>query len=331
MTEQSFVKRREYVWKEFSKLIVGSRHELKKGSVSFVIKYREITQDLNTAKACGFDPSVIERLNTLVNEGNQILYARGRWSLKTLLRFILKTFPQKVRSQWRGILAVTLLFYSIQIFFIFLCIRFPDIAEDFIPAHQLIQIEEMYNPENTNFLKPRDVSNDADMFGFYIYNNISIAFRSFAGGIIAGIGSLLILCFNAGFLGIIEGHLINAGFAKTLFPFIIAHSAFEITAIIFSAYAGMLLGYSFFITNGLTHGASIKKAGRNALPIIAGSAIMLIFAAAIEAFWSSRHQFPFSLRITIGVCVWVLLLMYFLFAGSRHDNGDEGKKSSAEK
>jgi len=315
MTEQIFIQQREPVWDEFAKLISGKRSELKKGAVPFVMKFREITQDINTAKSCGFDPAIIERLNALINEGNQILYARRNWTLKEPLRFIWQTFPQKVRSQWRGILAVTLLFYSLDIFFSLLCVRFPVITEELVSPYQLEELVEMYSPENTRFLKPRSVSNDADMFGFYIYNNISITFRTFAGGMIAGIGSLLILCFNAGYLGIVTGHLINAGLAETFFPFVIAHSAFEITAIIFSAYAGMLLGYRFFVTNGLTRGASIKKAGKDAFPIIAGSTIMLVIAAGIEAFWSSRHTLPLMLRITSGLSMWILALLYFLFAG----------------
>lgn len=327
MTEQSFVQRREPVWKEFSKLILGKKSELKKDSVSFVLKFREMTQDLNTAKACGFDPAIIDRLNTLVNEGNQILYARRNWSLKEPLRFIWQTFPQKVRSQWRGILAVSLLFYFLEIFFGLLCFRFPGIAEELVSVYQLTQLEEMYNPESANFLTPRNVSNDADMFGFYIYNNISIAFRTFAGGILAGIGSLLILCLNAGFLGIVAGHLTNVGYAQTFFPFVITHSAFEITAIIFSAYAGMLLGYRFFVTSGLTRGASIKKAGKEALPIITGSTVMLVIAAVIEAFWSSKHQFPIMLRITAGTAMWILVLLYFLFAGRETAKGKKNEPS----
>jgi len=317
MTEQNFVQRRESVWREFSKQIVGKRSELKKSSVSFIQNFREMTQDLNTAKACGFDPAIIERLNTLVNEGNQILYAQHSWPLKAPLRFILQTFPQKVRSQWRGILAVSLLFYGLGIFFCFLCIRFPGIAEELVSANQLDQLEKMYNPESRNFLTPSDVRDNADMFGFYIYNNISIAFRTFAGGILAGIGSLLILCINAGFLGIVTGHLHNVGYTINLFPFMIAHSAFELTAIIFSAYAGLLLGYKFFVTGGLSRGASIKRAGQTALPVIAGSTIMLVIAAAIEAFWSSRHQFPFMLRIIVGISFWILLFFYFLFSGRK--------------
>jgi uncharacterized membrane protein SpoIIM required for sporulation len=315
MTERSFGLRREPVWRDFTSLLSSKKHEIKRRPVSFIMSFRELTQDLNTAKVYGFDPAIIERLNVLVNEGNQILYGQHEWPAKAIVRFIFQTFPQKVRFHWRGILTVSLLFYGIALFFGVLCVRFPGIAEELVSAQELSQIEEMYNPESAHFLTPRDVGSDADMFGFYIYNNVSIAFRTFAGGILAGFGSLLFLCINAGFLGIIEGHLINIGYAKTFIPFVIAHSAFELTAVIFSAYAGMFLGYRLFITSGLTRGASIKKAGREALPIIAGGALMLIIAAIIEAFWSSKHGLPFQLRVITGICIWILLAFYFLFAG----------------
>jgi len=327
MTEQGFLLRREPVWKEFSKLVVGQRRVLKKGSVSFIHSFREITQDLNTAKACGFDPSIIERLNNLVNEGNQILYKQHTWPIKNAVNFIIKTFPQKVRSQWRGILAIMLLFYGLGIFFYILCIRFPGITEEIFSKGHLAELENMYNPESSNYLKPRDVSGDANMFGYYIYNNISIAFQAFASGIIAGVGSIFILCLNGISMGIIFGHLTNAGFANNLYAFVIAHSSFELTAIVFSGYAGLLMGYRFFVTKGLSRTASIKKAGQDALPIIAGSTIMLVIAAAIEAFWSSKHQFPFEFRIGAGISLWVLLLIYFLFAGRNNFSGEKNESA----
>ena len=326
MKEKDFIQRREPVWNEFSGFITGRKKKLKTTAVPFIKYFREITQDLNTARSCGLDPAIIERLNNLVNEGNQILYSQHNWSLKTPVLFILQTFPQKVRSQWRGILAAALLFYGVSLFFGFLCVRFPGMAQELVSEWELANIENMYNPEHRDFLTPRSVTSDADMFGYYIYNNISIAFRTFAGGIFAGFGSLLILLLNAGFLGIIGGHIINVGYAKTFYPFVIAHSSFELTAIVFSAYAGLLLGYRFFITGGLSRGTSIKKAGQDAFPIIAGSAIMLFIAATIEAFWSSKHHFPLSLRIGTGAGLWVLLLLYFLLAGR-----DSAKTSSAGK
>jgi uncharacterized membrane protein SpoIIM required for sporulation len=182
---------------------------------------------------------------------------------------------------------------------------------------QARNIDEMYNPESYHFLTPREVSSDADMFGFYIYNNISIAFRTFAGGILAGFGSLLILCFNALFLGAAAGHIINLGYGDTFFPFIIAHSAFELTAIVFSAQGGLLLGYRLFVTRGLSRAASLKEAGKAALPIISGAGIMLVIAACLEAFWSSRYTLPIILRYGAGALLWVLLLCYFIFAGRK--------------
>ena len=317
MTEQSFLQRREHIWNEFSVLVTGKKRRLKKEAVLFVRGFREITQDLNTAKANSFDPAIIDRLNTLVNEGNQILYGQHNWPLKAPLIFIFRTFPQKVRSQWRGILAVTLLFYGLSFFFAFLCVKFPDIAGELISRYDLINIENMYNPESHHFMKPRDVTGDADMFGYYIYNNISIAFKIFAGGIFAGFGSLLFLCLNGGFLGITAGHLFNAGYSKTFFPFIIAHSSFELTAIVFCGYAGLLMGYRFFITSGLSRGTSIRKAGQDALPIVTGSMLMLVIAAVIEAFWSSKHYLPLMLRIGMGTGIWILLILYFLLMGAK--------------
>ena len=315
MTEQSFIQRRSNIWNEFSVLARGNRQDLKKGAVQFVKQYREITQDLNTAKANTYDPVLIERLNALVNEGNQILYSQHTLPFKPLINFLLKTFPQKVRSQWKGILASALLFYGIMFLFGLMCVHFPDMSGDLISKYELDSMERMYDPNSYNYLKPRNVSGEADMFGFYIYNNISIAFRTFAGGIFAGIGSLFFLCFNAGIIGIIGGHLIGVGYANTFIPFVIAHGAFELNAIIFSAHAGLLLGYSFFVTKGLSRSASIKKAGQAAFPIIAGSALMLVLAAVIEAFWSSNYSMPIQVRIGAGIACWVFVLFYFLFAG----------------
>ena len=323
MTQQTFVGRREQFWNEFEAAVRGGRKNLKTRASWFPLGYRELTQDLNTARAHGFDPSIIERLNSLVLEGNQILYSRRSWSLKTLAHFVFRVFPRAVRSQWRTLGAALLLFYGLGLFVGFLCVRYPAMVYRIIGEDTVSGLESMYNPDSYLYLKPRDVSSDADMFGFYIYNNISIAFRTFAGGILAGIGSLVILCFNGAFLGTAAGHIINTGFGETFFPFIIGHSSFELSAIVLSAQAGLLLGFRLFFTRGLSRTASIKAAGKTALPIITGAALMLIVAACIEAFWSSRHELAPALRYGAGVTGWVFVILYFVFAGrSRSRNGE---------
>jgi uncharacterized membrane protein SpoIIM required for sporulation len=234
-----------------------------------------------------------------------------------------------VRAQWRGIGAACLVFYGLVLFFALLCVRFPDLAYRIL-GFQAESIEEMYDPKSSHFLKPREVTGDADMFGFYIYNNISIAFRTFAGGILGGVGSLFFLAYNAVVLGTAAGHIINLGFGGTFFPFIAGHGSFELTAIIFSAQAGLLLGYRFFVTQGLSRGASMRRAGREALPIVTGSALMLVIAATIEAFWSSRHLMGAGIRYIVGSLGWALLVLYFALAGrSKTTNSKDSKTTGS--
>jgi len=320
VTQQVFVFQREKFWNEFEALVRSRKSNLRKKASWFPQGYRELTQDLNTAKAHGFDPFIIERLNSLVLEGSQILYASRSLSLKAISDFVLRTFPQAVRSQWRSFAAALLLFYGLAFFFGFLCVRNHSMVFMLLGEDTIQSLEEMYDPESIHYLEPRDVSSDADMFGFYIYNNISIAFRTFAGGILGGIGSIVLLCFNGAFLGIAAAHLINAGFGETFFPFVIGHGSFELTAICLSAQAGLLLGYRFFVTKGLSRSDSVKLAGKTALPIIAGSACMLVIAACVEAFWSSRFQVPLQLRYGAGIAGWVLLGLYFIFAGRKNES-----------
>ncbi len=276
MTQQNFVSRREDFWNSIEIIVTGSKKNFKKYAAQFPETFQELTQDLNTARAHGFDPELIERLNRLVLEGNQILYGQHSFLGKHIIDFIIKIFPEAVRTHWKGIFLCHLIFYGLAFFMILLCVQFPDFTYKILPRQQLEYMTEMYNPESGNFLTPRGVSGDADMFGYYIFNNVSIAFRSFAGGFIAGIGSLFVLIFNGGFLGVVTAAIINAGFSKTFFSFVIGHSSFELTAIIISAYAGLVLGYRIFVTKGLSRTASIKQAGKTAIPLITGSTIFLI-------------------------------------------------------
>jgi uncharacterized membrane protein SpoIIM required for sporulation len=314
MTERGFIVRRDKCWREFAETL-GSARLMRERAGRFPQDFRELSQDLNTARAHGFDPALIERLNRMVLEGYQRLYNRRSFSLKPLLVFITRTFPRAVRTHRRGIGAACLIFYGLALFFTLFCLRFPEAAYQILPEYQAESLEEVYDPESPYFLTPRELSGDADMFGFYIYNNVSIAFQTFAGGILGGLGSLFFLAYNAVFLGAAAGHIINLGFKETFFSFIIGHSSFELTAIIFSAYAGLLMGYRFFVTAGLSRGASLRRGGREALPIITGAALLLVIAAAIEAFWSSQVPVKAELRFIIGGLGWVLLALYFAVAG----------------
>jgi uncharacterized membrane protein SpoIIM required for sporulation len=315
MTEHLFLQRRQKSWDAFETIVSGNKKALFDAASLFPDKLRELTGDLNTAKVHGFDPAIIERLNYLVLEGNQLLYGQRTGTLRTFTDFLLYSFPRAVRRSRYSFGAIFLLFFGLVLFTALLSLRFPDLRDSIIPVYEQAEYEDMYNPENEHYLKPREVENDADMFGFYIYNNVSIAFRMFAFGILLGIGSLLTMCFNAVMIGGVAACVIDAGFAETFFSFTSGHSPFELTGIVLSAQAGLLMGFRLFVTQGRTRTESLRVAGKTALPLISGATLLLFIAAILEAFWSSRHEITPMVHYTVGIALWILLALYFLFAG----------------
>jgi uncharacterized membrane protein SpoIIM required for sporulation len=316
VTQQSFIRKRQEDWQELEKIIAGGASRLRKRAAWFPLAFRRISGDLNTAQSHGFDPSLIDRLNNLTMEGNQLLYGREPLSAAGFINLLFRRFPRAVRKHWRSFWACFFIFFGLALLSALICVRFPDFVYEFMSRRDTVSLEEMYNPQAAHFLEPRNVKGDADMFGYYIYNNISIAFRSFGGGVIAGIGSLFILAFNGIFVGVAAAHIINSGYAETFFSFTSGHSAFELTALVLFAQGGLLLGFRLFFTRGLSRGASIREAGKTALPIIGGGAFMLVIAAVIEAFWSSRHEIPPPFHFAFGA-VMVFLVSLWLFRAGR--------------
>jgi uncharacterized membrane protein SpoIIM required for sporulation len=315
MTEQYFIQQREASWNQFEAMLDTRGKEFSAKAECFPRLLRCVSADLNTAKVNGFDPQLVERLNRLVLDGNQKQSVAGKFSIYSVIQFIMVTFPASVRYHWRSFGVCVLLFYGLYIFTMLLCIDNKQFVNRIIRPDMQYELRIMYDKESVHYLKPREVTEDADMFAYYIYNNTSIAFRAFAGGILFGAGSLLILISNAIFLGAASGYIINIGYGETFFSFVASHSAFELTGIVLSAQAGLLLGYSFFVTRGLSRSASLKRTGRTVFPVIAGAALLIFLAAIIESFWSSKHTIAPEIHYITGAAIALLLILYFIGAG----------------
>jgi uncharacterized membrane protein SpoIIM required for sporulation len=155
------------------------------------------------------------------------------------------------------------------------------------------------------------------MFGFYIRNNIGIAFQCFAGGLFAGLGSVLFLAYNGAFSGAIAGYLTARGMAPTFYSFIATHSAFELTAIVLAGAAGLRIGHALLAPRRLTRRQALVQATRDSAVILYGVVAMLLVAAGIEAFWSSAHWLVPAIKYGGAALCWMAVLAYFALQGRR--------------
>ena len=314
MKQQSFEARGSERWRQFEALLAKLDAREREAAPGFPALYRRVCQDLALARDRQFSRQLVERLNRLALRGHEHLYQARGPTRRQLADFVAHGFPAAVRGEWRLFLFNSLLFYGAGLTLALLIVAQPELAYSFLDTQTLADLESMYDQTNGRVGVPRDASSDVAMFGFYIWNNISIAFRTFAAGLAFGLGTLLIVVFNSIFFGVIFGHLTQAGSLVPLSSFVIAHGSFELTAILLAGVAGMRLGLSLVAPGNRSRLQALRDAGRRALPIVYGAGGMLLIAAAIEAFWSPR-MLPLEIKYGVGAAMWVLVFGYLLLAG----------------
>jgi len=331
MKQQDFEARYTQRWEEFSDWLVKSQALRSRKATPLATalqpalaptevpaRYREICQHLALARDRQYSAELIERLSRLALSGHQRLYgAHGRAAAR-VRDFVLGGFPAAVRRQLPSVLLAALLFFGPLLVVGAALQRYPDFAYVVLPAEQLDTFEEMYGQGAKSLGRKREAGDDASMFGFYISNNVRIGFQTFAGGILLGIGAVFYLIYNGLFSGAIMGHLVHSGMSVNFFSFVSGHSAFELTAIVLCGAAGLRLGYSLIAPGRLRRVDALRAAAQEALPLVVGSAGMLVLAAGIEAFWSPRTEVPPEIKYGVGVTMWLLTAAYFSLMGRRN-------------
>lgn len=281
-------------------------------------RYRALCQHLALARDRGYSTGLVDRLQRLVMRGHQFLYGARPEAGPKVLGFFAGGFPRAVRAARGPVLLAALLFFGPLIALTIALQVWPDFVHTLLPAKQVAAYEEMYDPGNRT-LGRRSADGDARMLGHYIWNNVRIGFQTFAGGVLFGVGAVFFLVFNGVTIGAIAGHLLQSGHATPFLSFVSGHSALELTAIVLMGGAGLQLGRGLVAPGALPRRDALRERARSAVPLVAGAATMLVFAAFVEAFWSPITTLAPAVKYAVGIAFWILVLGYLLLAGRRVD------------
>jgi uncharacterized membrane protein SpoIIM required for sporulation len=286
--------------------------------LDFPQAYRRVCHQLSLAQARGYSREVTERLQRIVQMGHRQLYRppAPRWHKVAV--FLLADFPRLVRQQWRCMLVAALLLYLPAIVAYILIQWKPALAYSLFSTRQLADFDKMYDPANSHI--GRSSGTDLQMFGYYVMNNVSIAFRTFASGLLFGVGAIYVLAANGVIMGGVAGHLNAIGYGGPFWRFVVGHSGFELTAIVIAGGAGLHFGLRLLAPGRLRREDALREAAWTGARLAMGAFAMLIAAAFIEAYWSSIAALPDVVKFSSGAGVWVLVLWWLARggAGSRH-------------
>ncbi|MCL2875187.1 MAG: stage II sporulation protein M [Betaproteobacteria bacterium] len=345
MTPNEFAHRHEQEWKQLETLIAarpghrpaqldhrenqsdtpdGSGMELTPKRATnqaiFPSLYRRICLHLALSRERHYPPALIERLNHLALSGHQTLY--GARPLRNIVQFIVCGFPTLIREHARLFWLASALLYLPALLMGLLVYFQPEMIYRLLDYKSVHHLEEMYSANGVIEIETgsgRVASENFSMLGFYIHNNITIGFQCFASGLLFGLGTLYFLIFNGLIFGAVSAHLIHQGSVERFFQFVIAHSAFELTAIVLCGMAGLLLGRALIAPGRRRRNEALTHAAGPAVQIVYGATAMLLIAAFIEAFWSSGAYLPVTGKFIVGGLLWALVAAYFLFMGVRRE------------
>jgi uncharacterized membrane protein SpoIIM required for sporulation len=338
MTRQRFLALRRPAWQRFHELLYrAERSRVPKFSGEEVSEFsrlfRALCHDLATVRSRDWGQDLERYLNDLVARGHNNFYRSppGKW--REVLQFFSESFPRLLRENIAYFWVALALFSLPGAICGVLVGRDPSLAGRVLPGMVLVELEDMYSEG----MWSRDAGETADtsqsagqparrrsgdgpgdmragMAGFYIHNNIGIALRCFALGILFGAGTIVILVYNSIFMGTVTGYLVAHGHSERFFTFVIAHGSFELTAIVVSGAAGLVIGHALVSPGPFTRAEALKRRGLVGVQLAAGAAGMLAVAALIEAFWSPSPVPPLA-KYLVGAMFWVFVVFYLTFAG----------------
>lgn len=154
--------------------------------------------------------------------------------------------------------------------------------------------------------------NQVNMFIGITVNNIYVSFMCFAMGLLFSIGSGYMLFTNGIMLGSFQYFFYSKGLLLQSVLVIWIHGTLEISAIIISGCAGLVMGNSILFPGTYSRGASFVRGAKQGVKIAVGLVPVFIAAAFFEGFVSRYSQMPMWLSLTIIGSSLTFIIWYFI-------------------
>lgn len=290
--------------------------------------YRGVTADLARARTYGASPGLLEAVERWAGAGHNLLYrAKGRAAVP-LGRWIARELPRAVRRHHRPVLLAALLLFGPMLASYAAVRDRPARARAIMPAEMLARAESTARGDiNASYIDV-DGAERPVLSSILVTNNVQVSFFAFAGGLLAGAGTVLILVLNGVMLGAGFGLYANNEVLGVILAFVFPHGVMELTAICLAGGAGLGLGSALLVPGRRTRREALRERGRAYLSLVGGAVLLLIVAGLVEGFYSPSGL-PAVAKFAFGGATALMLTAYFGFAGRGSDTGPRDEVRAA--
>jgi uncharacterized membrane protein SpoIIM required for sporulation/uncharacterized RDD family membrane protein YckC len=296
----------------------GLRALDEKELAEFTGLYREVAADLARAQTYGGSLRLCFHLERLVGEAHNLFY-QSRTGGFGVVEWLRTGFPRTFRRHF-GFVAVAAALVFVPAFVTYAGVRSDvEFGRRLAPPMMVTRAEEAGDRlrRGEPYIDVPTVS--MSVFSSQVMtNNVQVAFLAAAGGMLAGLGSVLILVFNGVSLGSVFALYHAHGAGALIWVFVLPHGILEMTAIVIAGGAGLLLGRAIVAPGRRTRARALREDGKEALALVAGAGVLLIFAGLIEGFISPA-RIDATLKLGFAAAVACLMVLYFVVPGADHE------------
>jgi uncharacterized membrane protein SpoIIM required for sporulation len=265
--------------------------------------YRQTASDLATVREDASSRNLAHYLNQLLGRAHNLLYMGRRSRTGGIFTFYRETFPQVFHETLPYTFAAFAIFFLLAAAGMMMAIADPRFQEYLLGSAMMDTIAKRQMWTHS-LITVKPLASSAIMT-----NNLTVSFTTFALGVTAGLGTVWMLALNGLLFGVVSAACWQAGMSDKLYSFVAPHGVLELPAIFIAGGAGLLLAKGLLFPGNLPRKASIAFEGGRAVRLVLGIIPMLIVAGTIEGF-VSPSDLPISLKYTLAVGLFVLLLLY---------------------
>jgi uncharacterized membrane protein SpoIIM required for sporulation len=291
--------------------------------IEFGRLYRRAATELSFHRRHQADPARLTYLNDLLGRCYPYVYAAPRKPLPNIARFFAVDFPRAMRRHFLWVLLATAIALVPAAVGYVLTLHNREIAAQVLPRELVNDQEQVERHHKSVDWMPEEAR---PLISPYIMaNNIKVSLLAFAGGMTAGVLTIILMVSNGLMLGVI-GAVVQLDGGQTAFnfwAFVAPHGVLELPAIFISGAAGLLLAYALVHPGDVPRGVALREAGREAITLMLGVAAMLVVAGLLEGFFSPLPpaQMPGHLKYLVAAVIATLFSGYILVAGRGPDEG----------
>ncbi len=287
MKETSFIEQNKKKWNRFEQLYESKSNDPEELSDL----YMDITDDLSYAQTFYERRTVRVYLNQLAQKVYTGVHKQKGEPLRKFITVWKTSLPLEIYRSRKNLL------FALVLFLIYFVIGALTVQQDpyFLDnvtmggyTRMTLDNIEAGNPLGV-YAEP-NFQGELAMFIRIATNNLKVAFLTFFAGFFLTLGTHILLFQNSVMVGAFQYFFYTKGLLVTSFLGIWIHGAFEISAIVIAAGAGLTAGNGLLFPKSYTRTQSLQLSTKRGLKIMMSLVPFVIAAAFLESFVTANYQ-----------------------------------------